>query len=269
MKIKTDKEIEIFNTQFNRLSQVNTMEGRNKISIGKTRDNNLVKVIKQDKTYSQTLSQMASAMSDGYNTLNNRQSSITINGVKYPYLKEKSSDDWAHYENNDTIIITIHGVKNMEQLLIGARRFLKPKNVSNLFKSFMNKYNEVKDTRKQLILIGHSLGTQMISFAVKSLGGNPLALLIAPYIPKRRDPYSVFIANNPNFKKILFDSDWIGNKIMNMRPVNTLIYVNFDTTKLRIISGHPVSKFIKNPPSVLKSKQSRFSKLILGLRGAK
>ena len=266
MKIKTDKDINDFNIQLARLTNINKSNGRNQINLSPNINDELRRIILQDKSYSNTLTQLAKLTQASYNKTNDRPDSVKISNSLFKYKKNISTDEYSHYENEHTIIISVHGADTNEKTIFAIKGFVKPNQKTELYNPILNKYREVLKLKKQIFLLGHSLGAPAITFALKSLGGNGLSCVFAPYVNRIDDDISKFMASNGNIKKIFFDTDWLSTTILKMNPVNLIVYKNFDPYPMNRMSGHYIYRFVKNPPSrLLPLNPTRREKVIIEL----
>lgn len=215
--------------------------------------------ILNESNYNDVLREYAVIMNNTYKNKNDRPNISIVNNKKFFYKKNKSNNLYSHYENENDIIVSFHGVSNLKELGIGIKRILKPNFESSHFKSACIKYNKVIDTKKNLIMLGHSLGTQMISWCYNN---NPkreiVAILFSPYIFDRKDKINRKIIEKTSWKKILVETDYIGNKILkDKKRKNTIIFKIPFLRQLKIskIYGHSMKSYIdKNFYKKLKQK---------------
>ena len=155
---------------------------------------------------------------------------------------------YSHYENENLIIVSVHGVNSVEGLLIAVKTFLRASQEQIIADQFCNKYKELMNIKdKKVFLLGHSLGAFMIASCSLKFGKSFPSVLFAPYVPSPRTPISRHLGSNPKFKKIFFKQDPFPANLINMgkRVKNTLMFSNANPIFIaRNKSNHAITLFI-------------------------
>ena len=77
-----------------------------------------------------------------------RLPSISFGDRTLNYNPDKSSDMWAHYEDEDNVIVGVHGANSFEFLLLALNEALTLKQEEEIFERFCVKYEELLDEEK-------------------------------------------------------------------------------------------------------------------------
>ena len=104
---------------------------------------------------------------------------ISILGSNYYYNEEKSNDLIAHFEGETLDIIAVHGASNYEEAINAMYSAVGLDNET--LTKICNKVNEVKNSGKETLFVGHSLGSYGLSECLRNSGLNYPAVLFAPY----------------------------------------------------------------------------------------
>jgi len=187
-----------------------------------------------------------------YKGVNKRKLFMNVGGVELRYNKELSTSLYSHYENDETIVVGVHGANDIQLNLVAIKSFLKPNKEIEQVEKFCNKYDEVMKSNKKVFFATHSLGGFMVSHCNVNRGGNPTALMLGAYTPGTTFGVNKNIALNPNFKKVLFKNDWLSNNVLKIKASNNVVVFrpsNFFT--LSSINGHSLENFRKKNPGIV------------------
>ena len=176
-------------------------------------------------TYTKEDKKLAELIEHAYKDVGSRPRSFKILGKEHKYMQELSSDLYAHYEDDTTILLGIHGASNFELTLDAVKSFLEPDKELDSIKRFCDKHLELRKSKKEVFMVGHSLGALMIADCEVSNPNNKIfGLVFGPYFPSKEDPRAVFMASSSKF-------------ISGCNPVNK----SSQLTSLYVFLSNPVS----------------------------
>lgn len=166
-----------------------------------------------------------------------RPSTITVDGVSLDYKPDISTNLYAHFENDDTIILSIHGAADLKTGFLAISQFFNPNEEDQDVINFCKKFDEIKDTEKQIFLVAHSLGGWLIySCPNIFLNRNVRGVIVAGYMPREKTSQGQRAASN-QFKKVLFNNDFLSNKTLKIPGLRNLIEMKPYSAK-STIDGH-------------------------------
>lgn len=197
--------------------------------------------------FNDSLKFLADMSSISYQPIQDRPREVEHLESKLDYQLEKSTDMYAHYENEETIIVAIHGVNDTNLLVTAVvNGFLTPNQELGEVAVFCQKYTELAKETKKVFLVGHSLGAFSIVQCSRSQSVKLKSFLFSPYVPSSSGKYNFTIRNEPNFKKILFSNDWIANKIIDGEGQlrDTMI---FRPKEVGFLNTHGIINYQKSP----------------------
>ncbi len=200
--------------------------------------------------FNNTLKFLADVSSISYQPHNSRPPIIEHSGSKLEYQLDKSTNFYAHYENEDMILVAIHGVNDGTTLITAIiNGFLTPNQEIGEVRNFCRKYEELIKETKRVFLIGHSLGAFAIVQCSRNHSKKLKSFLFSPYVPSSSGAYNRTIGEEPNFKKILYNNDWIANKLLiskgNLR--DTLV---FQPKSRGFMNTHGIINYQKSPDTI-------------------
>lgn len=137
---------------------------------------------------------------------------VNYKGDKFlEYKPNKSTELYAHYEDNKNIIVSYHGVNSIRSALKGVRDvFLS----SKVFKNACKKYEKTLDTNKNVWFLGHSLGASILQNCYYNIKKHNQIVTFAGFSNiKNIKRY----AKNKDFRKILFKNDPVSNGILKIK----------------------------------------------------
>ncbi len=209
--------------------------------------------------YNNELGFYARLLSITYNKKQSRPESINGLGINFIYDIEKSSDFYSHYESDNLIIVAAHGALTSEEIIQAVGKFLSPSQEQSVISAFCSKYRELKRERKEITLVGHSLG----SFAIAECSiryGTFKSFLFAPYNPTLFSAATNKMRSSVDMKKILYKEDYLANNLIKSPSRNTLIFsankgfldrFSFSNIKqgslATLVNSHGISNFTKSP----------------------
>ncbi len=199
--------------------------------------------------YNNNLKAMAKLSAISYQT--KRPKTVKVAGDTLNYNKEKSTGIYAHYENENIVIVSAHGVNSVSLLNLAVGQFFTVNTEQGEVKNFCKKYDELIKEERKVYLIGHSLGTFMILSCSANYKKKINSFLFAPYIPRTTGKV-IKEARQPHHKKIMFANDFVGVKLINgkIKPSNTIVFQ--PTTFLSKWNFHKISVFIQSPKKLNK-----------------
>lgn len=173
---------------------------------------------------------------------------MKINDKEYTYNKLKSNEIWVMYENDETIIIGIHGADNFKLTTLSSKIIFNPNEKQrpqiNRFKKF---HLELLNSPKNVIIVAHSLGCWLLGTAENDNKNNKInGIMFAPFIPNFTNSTSNFIASSIKFKKIFYLTDWFASNLLNMSMLNNAIILKpklLNNIRYKFPIGHSLSIF--------------------------
>ena len=104
----------------------------------------------------------------------------------------------------------------MEEQLQAVKKFLSSSAESSVVSNFCSKYRELMNEEKEVILVGHSLGSFAIIECSMRFGKVFKSFLFSPYTPSATSKITNHSRNESSFKKILFAEDWLANNLLSL-----------------------------------------------------
>lgn len=206
-----------------------------------------------------TIQEFGNLVKQSYLGVNERFREFTINGVSHNYVKEKSTDLWCWYENNDVILIGIHGADDIRLNILAIQQFINPEKIEPEIEMFCDTHKELSESDKGVFIAAHSLGTWILSSCeLINDNDNISAILFGPYAPVKEGRKIDIMASNPRFKKIFYDNDWFAkNLLKNDKLQNTLILTP-RTIPQTFLNGHSLVNFTDNNIELLNMDIKKF-----------
>lgn len=192
------------------------------------------------------LRDLANFVRGSYQSADKRPVARTLLGENLLYMRNKSNQLWSHYENEEVIIVSIHGANTLELNFSSIFAFLLPSQEQKITKDFCNKYNELINETKKVFLIGHSLGNFMIASCSLRVNKSLPTVMFAPYVPNHLSAVNRHIGTNPKFKKIFYKQDFFAKNILRMgsQVKNVLLFSNKNVIfNVKTRAGHSISLF--------------------------
>ena len=204
--------------------------------------------------YTEELKQYAEVLSQSYKTRNERESSVVVDGVNYPYFPDKSTDFYAHYENNNKIIIAIHGAFTVEENIVAIQQSVSVGGENEVIDAFCDKFESLLNETKKVLLLGHSLGCFAIGQCSIRFNTDFDSFLFAPYVPKAFGKYLDKIKSTRRWKKLLYNTDWLANNLVknesNLANVN--LFKNNCFFCFNFLNSHSLENYLKSVDEVNK-----------------
>lgn len=189
--------------------------------------------------YNDTLSFLADTIQISYDNPDSRPENISFSDTTLDYDRQKSTGLWSHYENDDMIIVSLHGVNDLILSITAVGQFLSPDTEFREVSNFCRKYDELIKEEKIVFLAGHSLGAFAIVQCSRRHSKKIKSFLFAPYVPRRFGQVHNDIRQESQFKKIIYSNDWLGSNMLKGGGVlrDTIILepenIRFETHRIR------------------------------------
>lgn len=208
--------------------------------------------------YTDLFTFLANLIQISYNDTNKRPNQISRLDTVLSYEPEKSNSLYCHYENEDFIIVAVHGTNDLRLSILAIGQFISPGLESNEVQNFCTKYDNLINEDKPVFLTGHSIGCYMIVSCARRHNKKLRSFLFAPYVPRQFGNVYNDIRQDSTFKKILYDNDWLGNNMLvgdfNIR--DTLV---LQPKSIRgFFNGHSMFNFQRSPEIVNKDIKKYF-----------
>lgn len=187
---------------------------------------------------------LSKAIGEAYKSKDSRKKEISFDNFKLDYMKDKSNDLFAHYENEEMVLVAIHGASALEQQLAAISKFLSPFSQNKVINSFCKKYDELVKEDKKVFLTGHSLGAFAIAECSRGKKKFP-TVMFAPYVPHPIGKIKDTIKSEKLFQKVFFTNDkFANNLILSLGKLNNAIVFKPNTV-LQTFNSHALFTFTK------------------------
>ena len=189
------------------------------------------------------ITQLAKITQLSYKGRNSRPKTVRFINSDFQYFKELSTDLFSHYENDNTVIVSIHGADDVKLNVLAIKQFFKTTTNSQV----CSKLRTLKNSNKKVYVTCHSLGCYLTATCYKQLGYDYPTVMFGPFIPKI-DSTTKYLASNPNIKKILYQQDLFAKELLNIKERrNVVVYSNNDLVfRTTTNGGHSIANFTKN-----------------------
>lgn len=186
---------------------------------------------------------LSQGLNESYKSKNKRKNKLNISSFEFEYNINKSSDLWAHYENESSIIVFIHGATAFEQQLTAISKFLKPSAESKVILEFCRKYDSLIQEKKEIMLVGHSLGAWAIAECSRGKKKIP-SILFGPYMPQVDSNIVRNMKTTQVFHKIFFTNDFFANNLLKGSGlVNAVVFS--PSNIIQFFNSHMLATFTK------------------------
>lgn len=178
----------------------------------------------------------------GFSYDKNRPKTITVNGIDLEYKPNISSELYAHFENENTIILSIHGASDLKLNKLAITQFLNANQEDQDVVNFCKKIDSITNTEKTIFLVAHSLGGWLI-YSCNDIHTNPnvKGIIVGGYMPNANSRQAQN-ATNPNFKKLFFLNDWLSSKHLDIPNIKNILVFKPKTIFSKL-NGHSVANY--------------------------
>lgn len=196
--------------------------------------------------YDDTLLFLARVIFQSYNSPSSRKSKLTFDNTILTYKPEKSNNLYCHYENDDMILVGIHGADDIRLNITAIGVFLSENILLSAVRDICSKYDELIKEDKPVFIAAHSLGAYSVVECSLRHSKKIKSFLYAPYTPRTFGRVHTEIRQATHFKKILYSNDWLArNMLQGKNPLrDTLV---FQPSIKNFINTHGISTYLKNP----------------------
>lgn len=136
----------------------------------------------------------------------------------YTYIDKESKGIYAHYENDTTILLGIHGADDVKFNLFGLKSFLKIGNTDDIKNRVCKKLDKLQMSGKKVIVGGHSIGGFIINHCLGKKDYPFKFISYGSYTPRVNKNWSL-----NKVRKHIYDTDWLASKLIS-RPHNVNVY---------------------------------------------
>ena len=222
-----------------------------------TLNNKLNNMILNADSVSPLMRQIIEIIQHSYTNPDSRPEQITLEGETLDYKPSLSTGLYAHYENDKTLILSIHGADDLRLNRLAISQFINPNLLDDDIQEFCAKYSQVRRVAKDVFLFGHSLAYWLTASCREFSGDmNVKGMFIGGYTPNSTSPQSISIASAARVKKLLFENDFLANKTLETpAPRNVLVFRPYDTFSR--LNGHSINTYRK-PPQILNAARVRY-----------
>lgn len=220
-------------------------------------NNDLDNMIFHSDTVTPLMRDVFELISESYYEIDDRPNEITLSNTQLKYNKEESDGLYSQYENEDTLLLTIHGAHDTKLNILAISQFLSPDLLNHDIQEFCKKYSKVRNDKRQIYLFGHSLGHWLTASCREFLNDfNVKGMFVAGYAPNKTSAQIFGITKSPKIKQLVFNNDWLATSILEVPGKrNILVFKPYDA--FSNFNGHSINVYRKSP-EILNSTRERF-----------
>lgn len=210
-------------------------------------------MIINDRQVSPLMRQIFQHIKESYSTPESRPNTIKIGETDFQYFQDLSTGLYGHYENDNAILLFIHGADDRRLNIIAIRQFLKPNTLDDDVQDFCKKYSSIRRTGKRVFLFGHSLAYYLSASCREFFSDSQTTgLFIAGYAPNSVSPIMVGMANEPKVKKLVFNNDWLATNVLETPSQRNVMVFKPYNAKTRLY-GHGIGSYLSSPDTLNKN----------------
>ncbi len=193
-------------------------------------------------------------IADSYKSVDSRTQKLTLNGIDLDYKKDLSNSLYSHYENDATIILGIHGVNDFKLTGLAVTQIINPDIANEGIQMFCNKIKSIRNNSKQIYLFSHSLGFWLTASCKESLALPFIkGLSISGFAPNSTSPQIKNLGKSRVFKKILFETDWLASRILEVQELHNVLILRPYSAFTRL-NGHSTKSYKTNIDQLNKAR---------------
>lgn len=187
-----------------------------------------------------------------------RPDKLSLGGLdELDYKKELSTGLYSHYENDKTILLSVHGADDIKLNKLAINQFINPNMLVDDIQQFCNKYAKVRLNKKEVYIVGHSMAYWLTASCSEFFNDrNVKGLFASGFSPNSTSAQIFGIAKSPKVKKLLFTNDWLATNTLKVPGVtNVMVFKPYDA--FSNLNGHSINVYRKSP-EVMNGALERF-----------
>lgn len=180
------------------------------------------------------------------------------------YNKKKSNFLWTTHENQNFVIVSVHGFDikdiNLNLLKLTNDNWFKNQDNNELVKKFANYMKTLDNEPRKVLVNGHSLGCRVIGNAeIISQNKNTGGYLFSPYAINPVDEVSKFIKTTPRYQLIFYENDPVAQWIILSKDSYTNALVLKPTNLSLLFNSHSIDTFLQPLQNLETQIRSKFT----------
>ena len=189
-----------------------------------------------------TIQNFAKLVQEAYKKRRSR--TFTMASNSHIYRPEKSTELWCWYEDENVILIGIHGVNSRETGLLAVRQFFNPDKLEEPIEEFCEVHKELTQTDKDVFIAAHSLGAWILASCQERNGNEDIdGIMFAPYAPSTKGNKIDVMASSSRLKKIFYDNDMVSSNLLKVDNLTNTIILTPRTIPSTFINSHTIDNF--------------------------